>query len=153
VAGRLQVKQARSGALIIDDSYNANPSSMEAAIEVLSGLTLSGPRWLVIGDMGEMGDHGPAAHTAIGEFARARGIGRVYATGPLSRLAVASFGAQARWLPDTTTLAQALLEDIEAAHPPEELRILVKGSRMNRLERVVEALVHGSPTTTTTDGH
>ena len=80
VPGRLQFKQTRSGAWLIDDSYNANPSSVRAAIEVL--VSLAGRRWLVLGDMGELGEHAVDAHNAIGEFARAQGVERLYATGP-----------------------------------------------------------------------
>jgi UDP-N-acetylmuramoyl-tripeptide--D-alanyl-D-alanine ligase len=149
VPGRLQVKRAQSGAAIIDDSYNANPSSMEAAIQVLAEL--HGSRWLVIGDMGELGEHGPAAHTRIGALAREQGVERLYATGKLAALAVESFGAGARWFPDTTALSAALLEDLERG--ADGVRLLVKGSRMNRLERVVDALEHGSTQATAADGH
>lgn len=139
VAGRLQVKQAASGAAIIDDSYNANPSSMEAAIEVLAET--GGTRWLVIGDMAELGEHGPAAHIRIGSFAREHGIERLYATGQLAALAAESYGRGAQWFPDTESLGRALLKDLCGA--PADVRLLVKGSRMNRLERVVSTLVHG----------
>jgi len=148
VPGRLQMKRAASGATIIDDSYNANPSSMQAAIEVLAGLGCRG--WLVLGDMGELGAHGPAAHQQIGAFARKHGIERLYATGELAARAVTSFGAAAQWFPDTSTLAGTLLEDL--AREPGGVLLLVKGSRMNRLERVVAALVHGSALATA-DGH
>ncbi len=137
VAGRLQFKLAR-GAWIIDDSYNANPSSMHAAIDVLAGLT--GRRWLVIGDMGELGDHAERSHVELGRYAREHGVDRLFATGPLSALAVEAFGAGAQWFPDTTALAAALEPQLAA-----DVRILIKGSRMNRLERVVDHLV-GEPT-------
>ncbi len=136
VPGRLQFKQTRGGAWLIDDSYNANPSSVRAAIEVLA--TLSGRKWLVLGDMGELGDFATEAHSSIGEFARAQGIERLYASGALMARAVESFGAGARWYPDTTTLTAALSEALAGAGPA--VRLLVKGSRFNRLERVVEAL-------------
>jgi UDP-N-acetylmuramoyl-tripeptide--D-alanyl-D-alanine ligase len=147
VPGRLQVKQSAGGAPIIDDSYNANPSSMEAAIGLLAQV--AGRRWLVIGDMGELGEHGPGAHRQIGAFARAHGIERLYATGPLSALTVESFGEGARWFRDTTALSLALLDDLRGSSG---VLLLVKGSRLNRLERVVNALEHGSMTTTA-DGH
>ena len=136
VPGRLQFKQSASGAWLIDDSYNANPSSMRAAIEVLA--TLSGRKWLVLGDMGELGAFAADAHTDIGEFARAQGIERLYATGPLMQRAVESFGAGARWYGAAAELTAALNEALRGAGP--EVRLLVKGSRSNRLERVVEAL-------------
>lgn len=140
VAGRLQFKKTAGGAWIIDDSYNANPSSMRAGIEVLAQL--EGTKWLVIGDMAELGEFAPAAHTEIGELARAHGIGRLYATGALAKRAVDTFGAGAEWFADTQTLSSALTQALAAAGPA--VRMLVKGSRVNRLERVVDALVHGS---------
>ena len=141
VPGRLQFKQSASGAWLIDDSYNANPSSMRAAIEVLA--TLSGRKWLVLGDMGELGAFAADAHTDIGEFARAQGIERLYATGPLMQRAVESFGAGARWYGAAAELTAALHEALRGAGP--EVRLLVKGSRSNRLERVVEALTGPTP--------
>ncbi len=133
VPGRLQFKKAASGAWLIDDSYNANPSSVRAGIEVLAGL--EGRKWLVLGDMAELGEYAQSSHAEIGAFARERGIERLYATGPLAALAVESFGAGAQWFADAASLAQAL----GSATP--EVRILIKGSRVNRLERVVDALV------------
>jgi UDP-N-acetylmuramoyl-tripeptide--D-alanyl-D-alanine ligase len=141
VPGRLQFKQGASGAWLIDDSYNANPSSMRAAIEVLA--TLSGRKWLVLGDMGELGAFAADAHTDIGEFARTQGIERLYATGPLMQRAVESFGAGARWYGAAAELTAALHEALRDAGP--EVRLLVKGSRSNRLERVVEALTGSTP--------
>ncbi len=140
VPGRLQVKRALSGAWLIDDTYNANPSSMRAAIEVLASL--GGRRWLALGDMGELGDFAAEAHSAIGEFARAAGIERLYATGELMQRAVESFGAGARWCADVNSLTHALTGALRAAGP--EVRLLLKGSRFNRLERVVDALT-GKP--------
>ncbi|HEY2809323.1 MAG TPA: UDP-N-acetylmuramoyl-tripeptide--D-alanyl-D-alanine ligase [Steroidobacteraceae bacterium] len=136
VPGRLQFKQTPGGAWLIDDSYNANPSSVQAAIEVL--VTLAGRRWLVLGDMGELGDHAVEAHAAIGEFARAQGVERLYATGPLMAGAVQSFGAGAQWCTDVAALTHALSQALGAAGP--DVRLLIKGSRFNRLERVVNAL-------------
>jgi len=141
VPGRLQFKQSASGAWLIDDSYNANPSSMRAAIEVLA--TLSGRKWLVLGDMGELGAFAADAHTDIGEFARTQGIERLYATGPLMQRAVESFGAGARWYGAAAELTAALHEALRGAGS--EVRLLVKGSRSNRLERVVEALTGTTP--------
>jgi UDP-N-acetylmuramoyl-tripeptide--D-alanyl-D-alanine ligase len=136
VAGRLQFKQAPGGAWIIDDSYNANPSSVRAAIEVLASL--GGRRWLVLGDMAELGGYAVDAHADIGEFARSAGIERLYATGPLSERAVASFGAGAQWFSDVAVLTQTLSAALGKSGG--DVRVLVKGSRFNRLERVVNAL-------------
>jgi UDP-N-acetylmuramoyl-tripeptide--D-alanyl-D-alanine ligase len=140
VAGRLQFKQAPGGAWIIDDSYNANPSSVRAAIEVLAAL--GGRRWLVLGDMAELGDFAADAHADIGEFARHAGIERLYAVGPLSERTVASFGAGAQWFSDAAILIPSLTAAV--GHAGAELRLLVKGSRFNRLERVVNALTGDS---------
>jgi UDP-N-acetylmuramoyl-tripeptide--D-alanyl-D-alanine ligase len=139
VPGRLQFKRAASGAWLIDDSYNANPSSMRAGIEVLAGL--DGRKWLVLGDMAELGEFAQASHTEIGAFARALGVERLFATGQLAALAVESFGAGGQWFADAQALAQAL------GAAGADVRMLIKGSRVNRLERVVDALVHGSTTT------
>lgn len=133
VAGRLQWKAARGGGWIIDDSYNANPSSVEAAIDVLAALP--GRRWLVLGAMGELGEHAAASHRAAGEYARAHGVERVFAMGELTKLSVAAFGAGAQWFDGSESLAQAVAGEMTA-----DVRLLVKGSRVNRLERVVEAL-------------
>jgi UDP-N-acetylmuramoyl-tripeptide--D-alanyl-D-alanine ligase len=136
VPGRLQFKQSTSGAWLIDDSYNANPSSVRAAIEVLASL--NGRKWLVLGDMGELGGFAAEAHGEIGEFARAQGIERLYATGPLMQRAVDSFGAGARWFGSAAELTAVIDEALRGAGP--EVRLLIKGSRFNRLERVVDAL-------------
>ena len=140
VPGRLQFKQGASGAWLIDDSYNANPSSVRAAIEVLSSL--AGRKWLVLGDMAELGEFAEAAHSAIGEFARAHGVERLYATGSLAARAVDSFGAGAQWYSDAAALTAALTGALGKTAP--NVRLLIKGSRMNRLERVVDALAADS---------
>ncbi len=137
VPGRLQFKTAPSGAWIVDDSYNANPSSMKAGIEVLASVDAR--RWLVMGDMGELGSFADESHGEIGRFARNHRIDRLFATGPLSQLAVEAFGQGGEWFSDTETLARAVNAELTR-----EVCVLVKGSRSNRLERVVEALVGAS---------
>ena len=134
VPGRLQFKTAPSGAWIVDDSYNANPSSMKAGIEVLASVDAR--RWLVMGDMGELGDFATGSHEDIGRFARDHHVDRLFATGKLSALAVEAFGAGAEWFADTETLARAVNSELTR-----EVCVLIKGSRSSRLERVVEALV------------
>ena len=134
VPGRLQFKTAPSGAWIVDDSYNANPSSMKAGIEVLAGVDAR--RWLVMGDMGELGSFADSSHGEIGRFARDHHIDRLFATGKLSQLAVEAFGQGGEWFADTEALARAVNSELTR-----EVCVLVKGSRSNRLERVVEALV------------
>jgi UDP-N-acetylmuramoyl-tripeptide--D-alanyl-D-alanine ligase len=136
VKGRLQFKRARGGAWLIDDSYNANPSSARAALEVLSELP--GRRWLVLGDMAELGAFAESSHREIGELAHALGVERLYAFGKLAALATQTFDAHTERFADAAALAQAL----NAAITP-DVRLLIKGSRVNRLERVVDALVAG----------
>ncbi|QNB05588.1 UDP-N-acetylmuramoyl-tripeptide--D-alanyl-D-alanine ligase [Herbaspirillum frisingense] len=135
VNGRLQRKQAVSGALVIDDTYNANPDSVRAAIDVLAAI--GGPRVLVLGDMGEVGDQGPQFHAEIGAYAHSRGIPLLFALGELSRHAVAAFGAQARHFDDIAALNAA----VEQA-APQGATVLVKGSRFMKMERVVQHLVN-----------
>ena len=147
VSGRLQFRRAASGAWLIDDSYNANPSSVRAAIEVLAGL--AGRRWLVLGDMAELGEFAEAAHRDVGEFACAHGVQRLYATGALAARAVQSFGPGGEWFADATALTAALTAALGAGGA--DVRLLIKGSRMNRLERVVEALA--ATGAAATDGH
>jgi len=128
-AGRLQVKRTAHGATLIDDSYNANPDSVRAAIDVLAACPA--PTVLALGDMGEVGEQGPAFHREVGAYARSRGIGALYALGPASREAAQAFGADARHFDTPEALAAAL---------PREATVLVKGSRFMRMERVVSAL-------------
>ncbi len=140
VQGRLQLKRARSGAWLIDDSYNANPSSVRAGIEVLAEL--DGRKWLVLGDMAELGAFARASHAEVGALARERGVERLFATGQLAQLAVESFGAGAEWYPDAGALGRALGRTLdESAAGAAATCVLVKGSRVNRLERVVAALM------------
>jgi UDP-N-acetylmuramoyl-tripeptide--D-alanyl-D-alanine ligase len=126
--GRLQVKQAASGTTVIDDSYNANPDSVRAAIDVLAGCP--GPTALVLGDMGEVGDQGPEFHREIGAYARAHGVSALLALGDATRHAVEAFGAGARHF--------ASVEELVAS--VQGKTVLVKGSRFMRMERVVAAL-------------
>ena len=136
VPGRLQFRRALGGGWLIDDSYNANPSSVRAAIEVLA--TLPGRRWLVLGDMAELGAFALEEHVQLGEFARTAGLERLYATGPLSARAAEAFGAGGQSFADVPALTRALRAALAAA--ADDVRVLVKGSRFNRLERVVEAV-------------
>ncbi|MFD2301250.1 UDP-N-acetylmuramoyl-tripeptide--D-alanyl-D-alanine ligase [Paracidovorax citrulli] len=117
----------------VDDTYNANPDSMRAAIDVLAELP--GPQLLVMGDMGEVGDQGPQFHAEAGGHARERGIGRLFALGALGIHAVQAFGPQARHFDDMASLLAAVRK---AA--PESGSVLVKGSRFMKMEQVVQAL-------------
>jgi len=142
VSGRLQFKRAAGGAWLIDDSYNANPSSVQAGIDVLAQL--QGRRWLVFADMGELGDYAVESHRQVGLWAKAAGIERLFATGSMAQQAVETFGAGASWFPDTTALAGALRAELARVTPgfsPDDVRMLIKGSRFNRLEHVVAALL------------
>jgi UDP-N-acetylmuramoyl-tripeptide--D-alanyl-D-alanine ligase len=134
VAGRLQRKQAWSGALVIDDTYNANPDSVRAAIDVLAQC--AAPRVLVLGDMGEVGDEGAAFHAEIGAHARARGITQVLTLGDLAVATSTAFGSGARHFDDIG----ALLEGVDPLATP-DAALLIKGSRFMKMERVVNHLV------------
>jgi UDP-N-acetylmuramoyl-tripeptide--D-alanyl-D-alanine ligase len=138
VKGRLQVKHTPGGTVVIDDTYNANPDSMRAAIDVLAGF--AAPRLLVLGDMGEVGDQGPAFHTEIGGYAHARGIEALWATGELATHAVQAFGEAGRHFGRAEDLARALEEDA-GGMVARAGAVLVKGSRFMRMERIVDALV------------
>jgi len=130
VAGRsqtLHVQRAGQAVTLVDDSYNANPDSVRAAIDVLASLP--GPRWLLLGDMGEVGSQGPQFHVEVGQHARASGIDTVWAVGTLC----AHVGAH-RYFASMAELLAALPQGPAAAS------ILVKGSRFMKMERVVYAL-------------
>jgi UDP-N-acetylmuramyl pentapeptide synthase len=115
---------------LVDDSYNANPDSVRAAIDVLAALP--GPRWLVLGDMGEVGSRGPEFHREVGAYARQRGIQALWAVGAESASTIAAFaGARA------FATVEALIVALDEA--PAFASVLVKGSRFMRMERVVAA--------------
>jgi murE/murF fusion protein len=134
VRGRSQTKRiARRGAdaTLIDDTYNANPDSVRAAIDVLAALPA--PRWLVLGDMGEVGDQGPAFHREVGAYAHERGIESLWAAGAESANTVAEFAGARAFL-----AVEELIAALDEA--PQAVSILVKGSRFMRMERVAAAL-------------
>ena len=133
VAGRLQALTGLNGSQLIDDSYNATPASLAAAMETLTAE--AGPVWLVLGDMAELGDSAERLHTEAGEHARALGISRLFATGELSAHAVEAFGADGRWFADQSALIEATATALEPG-----VRVLVKGSRSAAMDRVVAAL-------------
>jgi len=141
VAGRGTRLASARGAVVIDDSYNANPDSVRAAIDLLA--TETPPRLLVLGDMGEVGHQGPAFHREVGSYARERGIESLLAAGPLSREAALAFGAGASHFDDVEALIGAVAPLATAG------TVLVKGSRFMRMERVVQAIVGGGAV----DGH
>ncbi len=137
LAGRLEAKTASEGATVIDDTYNANPDSVRAAIAVLARA--GGTRWLVLGDMGEVGDQGIAFHREIGEYARAAGIDRLLTTGELAAHAVASFGPGGEHFGDVDELIAATDAKLRT-NGATRVTLLIKGSRFMRMERVVAAL-------------
>ncbi|MCL1634567.1 UDP-N-acetylmuramoyl-tripeptide--D-alanyl-D-alanine ligase [Luteimonas sp. SX5] len=142
VAGRLVTHRLGNGALLIDDSYNANPGSLNAAIDTLAGQT--GESWLVLGDMRELGADGEALHAEAGRRAKAAGIARLYALGTLSAAAARSFGDGAKVFESHEALATALGSDLEGFAGSAGLRVLVKGSRGSAMDRIVTALLpHG----------
>ena len=141
VAGRLVQHALRSGATLVDDSYNANPGSLNAAIELLASGAR--PGWLVLGDMRELGDDARALHAEAGRRAKAAGIARLYALGPLSAATVDAFGAGARHFDDHEALAQALAGELAATVPDAAPVVLVKGSRGSAMDKIVKALLEG----------
>jgi UDP-N-acetylmuramoyl-tripeptide--D-alanyl-D-alanine ligase len=138
VNGRLQRKTARTGATVIDDTYNANPDSVRAAIDVLANA--ASPRVLVLGDMGEVGNEGPKFHDEVGAYAKARGIDRLLALGELARHSAAAFGANAEHFANVDAL-NGQAETLAVAGTT----VLVKGSRFMKMERVVQHLVNQTP--------
>ncbi len=144
VAGRLDRRRAQCGALVIDDSYNANPASLEAGIAVL--LEQAGEPWLVLGDMGELGDEGPRWHAGAGRQCREAGVKRLFALGALAAEAAKGFGEGARSFTDCDTLIRVLQRELRP-----DVAVLVKGSRLMGMERVVAALTGPSAATRTTE--
>jgi UDP-N-acetylmuramoyl-tripeptide--D-alanyl-D-alanine ligase len=138
VSGRLQRKQAINGATVIDDTYNANPDSVRAAIDVLAAYP--SPRILVLGDMGEVGTQGPEFHREIGAYARDKGIDAVLATGELARHMA---GSGARHYEQFDELLAALDQTLGSKS---DATVLVKGSRFMKMERVVRHLTASTNT-------
>jgi UDP-N-acetylmuramoyl-tripeptide--D-alanyl-D-alanine ligase len=132
VKGRSEPKRFADGRLLIDDSYNANPDSVRAAIDVLAGLP--GESWLLLGDMGEVGDQGPAFHREVGAYAAQRGVAQLWTAGSAARDAAAAYGPAARAFGSVAEMLLALAEQPACA------QALVKGSRFMKMEQIVAAL-------------
>ncbi len=132
VAGRLQFKSALHGATLIDDTYNANPDSVNAALAVLAAIP--GKKIVVLGDMGELGEDAAAMHADIGRAARAANVNRLLALGEMSAAAVTTFGAGAMHFERIEELLAELENRLDA-----EVTVLVKGSRFMQMERVVKS--------------
>jgi UDP-N-acetylmuramoyl-tripeptide--D-alanyl-D-alanine ligase len=131
VAGRMQRKQGLHGSTLIDDTYNANPASVRAALEVLAQA--SGRRIFVLGDMGELGEEAAQFHREIGIAARELGIEKLYALGMLSKEAVREFGNGAEHFAEIEKLEMAIDKKLDA-----QTTVLIKGSRFMKMERVVQ---------------
>ena len=122
---------------LIDDSYNANPDSVRAAIDVLAELP--GASWLILGDMGEVGEQGPAFHQEVGAHAADQGLSALWTAGAAARDAASAYGAGARAFDSVAELIGALKD------APQVQNILVKGSRFMKMEQIVAALQSGGP--------
>ena len=133
VKGRLQVKQGKFGSRIIDDTYNANPTSYAAALNVLRSY--SGRRYMVLGDMGELGETAKQLHADAGKDAKYAGVDGLFTIGDLSINAMESFGEGAFHYDSYDALNRALLEILG-----QKTTVLIKGSRSMHMERIVEAL-------------
>ena len=137
VKGRLQVKAGKQGSRIIDDTYNANPKSLEAALKVLSRY--KGSRYLVLGDMGELGETATELHKDAGKIAKQLGIDKIFTLGELSINTLQGFGSHSFHFESHDELNQALMNLLDEDED-EDATVLVKGSRAMQMERVVNAL-------------
>lgn len=133
VKGRLQFRPAINGALLVDDSYNANPGSLRAGLDAFRAF--NGVRWLVLGDMMELGSAADQLHAEVGRYARESGIERLLATGPLARFAADAFGPGGAWFENVEDLIAEARRTLGS-----DVAVFVKGSRASRLERVTAAL-------------
>jgi UDP-N-acetylmuramoyl-tripeptide--D-alanyl-D-alanine ligase len=133
VPGRMQPERAENGALIINDAYNANPSSFKAALDVL--LDLPGEPWVALGAFGELGEASAELHAELGRQAKAMGVVRLFATGPNADRAVEAFGAGAVYSREQQEMIRKLQQNLH-----QDVVVLVKGSRSQQMERVIEAL-------------
>ena len=129
---------------VVDDTYNANPDSVRAAIDVLAELP--GPRLLVLGDMGEVGNQGPQFHAEAGSYAREKNIEKMLCTGVQCAQAAIHFGA-AEHFDEPDALIAAVLAEL-----PQVASVLVKGSRFMKMERVVQAITEQEQKTKPTEG-
>jgi UDP-N-acetylmuramoyl-tripeptide--D-alanyl-D-alanine ligase len=133
VKGRLQRRTGLNGAILLDDTYNANPDSVRAGIDVLAATI--GKKVLVLGDMGEIGEMTGQFHDEIGGYAKSQGVDRLFAFGESSALAAHNFGAGGQHYKKIEDLIEAV-----AAELAPETTVLVKGSRFMRMERVADAI-------------
>ncbi len=146
VKGRLQHFAGLKGALVIDDTYNANPSSMQAAIDVL--MARAGKKFLVLGDMGELGENATEMHAEIGQYAKKAGVDALFTLGELSAEMTRTFGMGAKHYSTVQDLVADLLAQMSA-----DCTVLVKGSRFMAMERVVREIVSQNETNNTERAH
>jgi UDP-N-acetylmuramoyl-tripeptide--D-alanyl-D-alanine ligase len=146
----MQAKHVDANYTLIDDSYNANPDSVRAAIDALKQSGNSS--WLILGDMGEVGNQGPEFHREVGAYAASQGVSRLFTLGEQCQFAIAGFeyakksfspSATATHFADIDLLIAQLRNELhsQAIRGNQHLNILVKGSRFMRMERVVQALL------------
>jgi UDP-N-acetylmuramoyl-tripeptide--D-alanyl-D-alanine ligase len=135
VDGRMQTLPNPFGGVLINDAYNANPDSVEAAVRALAALPQ--PSLLVLGDMGEVGHQGEQFHADLGRYAKSHGIAKLFTLGTLAQFSAESFGADAHHFSSIEALSAALLETLQTTH----YSVLIKGSRFMKMERAVEAIV------------
>ena len=133
IPGRLQVYRHAEGWTLIDDTYNANPASLYAGLQVLADE--GGERWLVLGDMAELGNDSTKLHAEMGQAAADMGISRLFAVGEISQSSVQAFGPGATHYEHHDALILALKDSLHAG-----VSCLVKGSRSMHMERIVESL-------------
>ena len=134
VAGRLQHKPGRGGSVLWDDTYNANPDSLQAGMRAVREL--GGETWLILGDMGELGEDAPALHRDAGVLARSLNIKRLWTVGALAQGAAQAFGDGARAFAAQDELVAAVVPELHRG-----VQVLIKGSRSSRMENVVQALL------------
>ena len=140
VPRRLQLRPGIYGSRILDDTYNANPGSVKAALEVLATCGGDGDRILVLGDMGELGNAAQALHEQIGRQARVVGVSSIHALGRLACIAAGIFGPGSRHYPEREALIQGVREALREREGAGSVTVLVKGSRFMRMELVADAL-------------
>ncbi len=138
VQGRLNLAKGINGAIVIDDTYNANPDSMKVAIDVLAELNVDADKQLlfVMGDMAELGEEAESMHAELGAYARGKGISTLISFGEMSRLASQAFGKGGQHFDALEPLIEVVTANMHA-----KTVVLVKGSRMMRMERVVKAII------------
>lgn len=134
ITGRLQPLVSKQGNIIIDDTYNANPASLKAGLDVL--LACHGEPWLVLGAFGELGPDSLKLHAEMGELIKQMGVVRVFATGADTQATVAAFGENARYFESQSDLITALEQQL-----PANATLLIKGSRVRKMENVAAACV------------